>query len=222
MDINYTLIRQTRKTAAVRISISGEVTLCVPRYWTDEEAARLIRSKGDWIKNRLALAAERASKKLLVPKGSLLYLGEIYTFEKNISMGRFYKIDEEKKIISSGYDLTNHDKAKKFYKERADFMLPARVRRMAEENGFSFAKAVVRNTKSRWGSCTSKKIITMSERLILAPVFVIDAIALHELVHTEIMNHSCNFYARLNAVCPHRDEAERYLIEKFPVSYPPD
>ncbi len=220
MDINYTLRRQTRKTAALRITVSGEVILSVPQSWTDEKAARLILLKQSWIEKHLA-AAENASKRLKAPEGSLIYLGEIYTFEKIISMGRFTQINEKEKIIYSGQDLTEHEKAAKFYKERACFLLPARVRHMAEEKGFGFAKAAVRNTKRRWGSCTSKGVITMSERLILAPLFVIDAIALHELVHTEIMNHSKDFYARLKSVCPYYEEAEKWLTEKFPAVYPP-
>lgn len=221
MDINYTLRRQTRKTAALRITASGEVILSVPQGWTDEKAARLILIKKSWIEKHLAAAAENASKRLKAPEGSLIYLGEIYTFEKIISMGRFTRIDEKEKIIYSGQDLTEPEKAAKFYKERAYFLLPARVRRMAEEKGFGFAKAAVRNTKRRWGSCTSKGVITMSERLILAPPFVIDAIALHELVHTEIMNHSKDFYTRLKGVCPCYEEAEKWLTEKFPAVYPP-
>ena len=69
----------------------------------------------------------------------------------------------------------------------------------------------MRDTKSRWGSCSASGCLNFSWRLILAPPFVLDYLAAHEVAHLKEMNHSRRYWATLRKLCPHTDEAERWL-----------
>ena len=220
MDFSYTIIRKKIKKARISISLSGEITVKVPLNFSDGYVAHLIELKHRWIINKLAIMEKKRSQRLQAPVGSIIYLGKIYKLQRNISMGQFTSIDNENKIIQSGQNLENHEKAAKFYKEQANIILPSRVQHMANRHGFNFFKTVTRTMKRTWGTCNSQKIITMNKRLILAPIFVIDAIALHELTHTEIMNHSPKFYERLYQVCPNYKTAIQWLENLFPINYP--
>ena len=69
----------------------------------------------------------------------------------------------------------------------------------------------VRDTVSRWGSCSSGGRLSFSWRLILAPPFVLDYLAAHEVAHLVHLNHSVRFWSLLRRVCPDTDRAEAWL-----------
>ncbi len=88
------------------------------------------------------------------------------------------------------------------YRLEAKEYLPGRLRSLADEHGFHYNKVFIKNHKSRWGSCSSKNNINLSLHLMRLPDELIDYVILHELVHTEIKNHSSAFWHRVREVCP--------------------
>jgi predicted metal-dependent hydrolase len=91
--------------------------------------------------------------------------------------------------------------------------LPARVEELAKEHQFQVRRVVVRNQRSRWGSCSRHGTISLNWRLIQTPVFVRDYIILHELAHLKEMNHSKRFWREVARLCPNFARAERWLKE---------
>jgi len=88
------------------------------------------------------------------------------------------------------------------YRKEAKACLPQRVRLLAESHGFSYRKVTIKNHKSRWGSCSAVNNINLSLHLMRLPDDLVDYVILHELVHTEIKNHSPAFWHRLEQICP--------------------
>jgi predicted metal-dependent hydrolase len=72
-------------------------------------------------------------------------------------------------------------------------------------------RVIVRNQKSRWGSCSVRGTISLNWRLIQVPDFVRDYIILHELAHLRHLNHSARFWAEVKRVCPDYLAAEVWL-----------
>jgi hypothetical protein len=72
-------------------------------------------------------------------------------------------------------------------------------------------RVVVRNQRTRWGSCSRRGTLSLNWRLVQAPVFVRDYIILHELMHLREMNHSARFWRLVEAACPDYAMAERWL-----------
>jgi predicted metal-dependent hydrolase len=70
---------------------------------------------------------------------------------------------------------------------------------------------MVRNQRSRWGSCSPRGTISLNWRLIQAPPNVRDYIILHELCHLRQMNHSDRFWREVASVCPDYQRAELWL-----------
>ena len=60
--------------------------------------------------------------------------------------------------------------------------------------GISAKRITVRDTKSRWGSCSARGTLSFSWRLIMAPAFVLDYLAAHEVAHLRELNHSHRFW----------------------------
>jgi len=88
------------------------------------------------------------------------------------------------------------------YRKEAKSYLPPRVAGLARVHGFKYGRVFIKNHRSRWGSCSEKNNINLSLHLMRLPDDLIDYVILHELVHTEIKNHSPKFWQRLQEVCP--------------------
>ena len=76
--------------------------------------------------------------------------------------------------------------------------LPELVSLLAKKHGFTFQKLTIRNTASRWGSCSSLKHISLNLHLMRIPLYLREYVILHELCHTIEMNHGKCFWDLLN------------------------
>jgi len=96
-------------------------------------------------------------------------------------------------------------------KQQARHDLEAASRRYAELMAVRYARLSLRDTASRWGSCSSTGALSYSWRLILAPPPVLDYVAAHEVAHLVEMNHSRDFWALVERHCPQARESRRWL-----------
>src|SRR5215212_3026942 len=97
------------------------------------------------------------------------------------------------------------------FARRAKVELPARTWELAVITGVEIKLVMVRNQRSRWGSCSANGTISLNWRLVQTPDLVRDYIIYHELMHLREMNHSPRFWARVAEVCPEWREAERWI-----------
>jgi len=99
------------------------------------------------------------------------------------------------------YEIVLHDK---------EYVLD-RLSYFSQEMDLEYEKVKFRKMKSRWGSCSSKKSITLNTHLLNLPSDLVDYVIVHELAHLEYMNHSKQFHALVRSYLP--DEKE--LRKKF-------
>jgi predicted metal-dependent hydrolase len=92
---------------------------------------------------------------------------------------------------------------------RAD--LQEAVQSCAAALGVKVKRLSIRDQSSRWGSCTSAGSLSFSWRLILAPPFVLDYLAAHEVAHLVEMNHSARFWRVVARICPSMERAKKWL-----------
>jgi hypothetical protein len=72
-------------------------------------------------------------------------------------------------------------------------------------------RIAVRDQSSRWGSCSTTGVLSFSWRLVMAPPFVLDYVAAHEVAHLQEMNHGPRFWSLVRTTCPHMDNAKHWL-----------
>ena len=89
--------------------------------------------------------------------------------------------------------------------------LPARCLELAAQCRLTVARVSVRNQRSRWGACSTRRVITLNWRLLLMPPSVSDYVIFHELMHLKQPNHSRRFWREVDASCAWWREAERWL-----------
>lgn len=75
----------------------------------------------------------------------------------------------------------------------------------------SFQNVLVKDYRTRWGSCSSHGILTYSWRLIQAPLQIFDYVCAHEVAHLVHLNHSRDFWRLVSSICPHFEESRHWL-----------
>jgi hypothetical protein len=98
-----------------------------------------------------------------------------------------------------------------FLRREAHRDLVAASRRAADTLDVKIRRVSVRDQSSRWGSCSTTGVLSYSWRLILAPPFVLDYLAIHEVAHLVEMNHSARFWRLVNRMCPDAERAKAWL-----------
>tara|TARA_B110000305_G_scaffold164141_1_gene181524 strand:- start:1449 stop:2159 length:711 start_codon:yes stop_codon:yes gene_type:complete len=105
------------------------------------------------------------------------------------------------------------------WRKEAKEYLPKRVKALAIDHDFNYQKLTIKNTKSRWGSCSFDNNINLSLHLMRISNELIDYVILHELVHTKVKNHSSKYWETLEKHCPNSKildkELKKYSLRIF-------
>lgn len=104
-----------------------------------------------------------------------------------------------------------HRRVADFLRREARQDLELAVKHYASELGVAFGRISIKDTRSRWGSCSADGNFSFSWRLIMAPSYVLEYLAAHEVAHRREMNHSRRYWAVLRELFPETDAAEAWL-----------
>lgn len=209
---NYTVIHRDVKHARLRVHEDGTVQLFVPSQFTDEEVAKVIEMKANWIASKQQYFKHRG--KILLRRNELLLFGNRYTYYYSTQYVNKVVVNHESRTIQARRNLLDITVQDKWLKGVAEEYIRPRVAMLSEKLMLSYNRLYMRSQKSKWGSCSTNKNISINWRIIKAPVFVIDYVIVHELCHTLIMNHSVKYKTLLNAHYPKCEEAQAWL-EKY-------
>lgn len=87
-------------------------------------------------------------------------------------------------------------------RRQAEQLLPLRLAELAGRHGFTYRSVVIKHLKTRWGSCDQNRNIALNLFLMQLPWHLIDYVLLHELTHTNVMQHGPTFWAAMSEVAP--------------------
>ncbi len=90
----------------------------------------------------------------------------------------------------------------RWLKAQARTHLQRRVGVLAPRLGVTPRQLAVKDTRSRWGSCSPAGNLSFSWRIVMAPPWIIDYLVVHELAHLREMNHSPRFWEVVHGACP--------------------
>lgn len=210
-------VRLNRSRAARRISLSvsridGRARVTAPLACPVAEIQAFLESHADW----LSAAVARAPDSIPIEPGLLLpFKDGGLRLEHDVARRgvRFLDALEEPRLLIGGPAAGVGRRARAWLREAARAELSERSRVHADALGLRFSRIAVKDTRSRWGSCTSDGALSYSWRLILAPSAVLDYVAAHEVAHLREMNHSARFWALVERLSPewrrHRDWLKR-------------
>lgn len=99
----------------------------------------------------------------------------------------------------------------KWYRKEASDIIEEKASEYAACIHVSFQKIHIKDTKSRWGSCSSKGNLNFNWRLVMAPEPVLDYVVIHELCHLRYMDHSKHFWNLVAEFCPSYKQYRKWL-----------
>lgn len=122
-------------------------------------------------------------------------------------------VEMQAKAKSRPQKILAHYSVKDFkeHKERASILIDERIAHFNKFYKFEISKVVVRNQKTRWGSCSGKKILNFNYKLVFLPLPLAEYIVVHELCHLAQMNHGPKFWALVAQQIPDYKEKRKQI-----------
>jgi len=206
-DIALTLRRSARaRRITLRISqLDGRVTLTLPERTHEREALAFAREKEVWIRGHLANRSEdvRVALGVVLPVA-----GHVRTVVA--ASGRSVRMEDDE-IAVPGAAHAVPRRVLGYLKTRARDDLALDCDHYATRLGRDYSGLSLRDTRSRWGSCSSAGRLMFSWRLILAPPEILQYVAAHEVAHLAQMNHSPAFWSEVTRIHGPYQSARHWL-----------
>jgi len=222
-DIGTVLFKRSARTRSLRIRVSRKegIMVILPSHVSENIALRFIHEKKNWIQKSLNRQAKLQNQQTIFNENS--------TFKTR--MHTLYLLKQNKNTIKS---IVSGDKIVVWYPSSAKVednriqhvirkavleawrveakkYLPGRTKELAKQNNYNFNKLTVKNTKTRWGSCSAANNINLNLQLMRLPNHLIDYIILHELTHTVHKNHQKSFWNRMESILPGARKLDKEL-----------
>lgn len=206
--------RSNRKTLSLSVMKDGAVCIKAPINMRDEVINRFVCEKQDWIRSKLAIINETKNKFAeVISLSKFLVYGNKYSLVpasiKKIQTSDNFEILVPQNI--SGEKLMRS--LKLWYKKAAKDILTARINVIADKIGLMPNEIKIGDSRGKWGSCNSKRIIVLNFRVLMLPPAIIDYVLVHELCHLKEMNHSKNFWNLVGQIYPSFEKAKKAIKE---------
>ncbi len=219
--IGQVLVRHNvrAKHACISIGPDGSLRVTLPPLVPLIFARQFVLSQKQWITQKRPITQ---LLKTGMPIGKLHRLnfaeGKSVIQPTSRASGNLLNINVPKNQAPSSpaVQATALKAAEKILQKESNIVLRPRLSSLAAQHGFSFNSSSVRKLKTRWGSCDSKKHITINIFLLQLPWGLIDYVLLHELTHTEHMHHHADFWERLEIACPDSKNLKKRLKQFRP------
>jgi predicted metal-dependent hydrolase len=210
-------LRRRKGTRHFRLSLNlrNAIVLSLPWHGSMRAAGKFLEQNREWLEGQLASAPEVVGLGTWLERSPWLSAGGC----------RLHAVVQARHTVRPAYVLAEGGARVDFYlptsagattlenlvRKFAANVLRERSSELAARHGLQFSRLTVRNQSSRWGSCSSKRAISLNWRLVLIEPALQDYIILHELAHLREMNHSQRFWRLLTSYDPERERHEAEL-----------
>jgi predicted metal-dependent hydrolase len=202
---NFTL-RYSKKAKYLQLrfcKLKGlQVVLPVHLDISHSAIERFIKDKKEWI-DKVTLNAPSLQKAAELPTSiHLAALGEVWhvSYQQSVSTN-ITLLENNFELILRG-NMKAHTECvlllQKWLKNKALLYLAVELKRLSLQTGLGYARVTIRNNQTRFGSCSTKKHISLCCKLLFLPPRLVHHVMLHELCHTIHMNHGKLFWKLLN------------------------
>lgn len=197
----------------LRVLPDGSARVTIPRRGSRREAERFVNTQQRWIEQqrsrRLELLARPAAA--AADDRAILLRGQPVPFEPRADAAGAAVIFGERRLPLRSATDDPRRRVARYLRDVATTELPPRLLALAAIHQLTVTRVVVRDQRTRWGSCSSAGRISLNWRLVQMPDEVRDYVLLHELMHLREPNHSRRFWRHVAAVCPDFQQARRWL-----------
>lgn len=186
----------------------GTPVLTLPQRAPEAEGLAFAASRRAWLIDQLAA---RPPEVIIAP-------GVVVPIEGTpcrIVLGQGRKVQREGDMIAlPGPEARLGARLQGYLRTLARDRLSAACDHHAARLGRAYTRLDLRDTRGRWGSCSSAGRLMFSWRLVMAPPAVLDYVAAHEVAHLAQMNHGPRFWAEVARLCPGHDAQRAWLRQQ--------
>ncbi len=220
--MDYTVKYKRRKTIELRIDKNGEITVIAPLGYPKGAIAEFVQSKEGWIRGKLEKIKECNSKReeyanSIKNGGKIWILGKRH--DTRVEIIKDIEFEECVEVENGTVTIKSRSRAKSVLRAHVESHLREMARSIIAEQIRFYEKHIpvkhnnfrIKNQKTRWGSCSSKKNLNFNFRLIMAPIEIVDYVVVHELCHLVHMNHSASFWNLVESIIPDYNERKSWL-----------
>jgi len=198
------LVKSARaKHILLRQNTRGEIILTCPRFCPKVMAIRFAKNQVAWIRSRVQYAPQ---ERVFHPDEQISVLGKEYILKRGQKMAI-----QDGALIISGEEAFFHRRVCSCAQKMLLSYLQQHVVMLAQSLGVTPGRITLRNTSSRWGSCSSTHNLSFCWKIAFAPKEVIDYLIAHEVAHLAHMNHGQQFWSVVDTLTEHRVFAEKWL-----------
>ncbi|MFH1805927.1 MAG: SprT family zinc-dependent metalloprotease [Pseudomonadota bacterium] len=181
--------RATRLKLRIDPAFDG-VEVIVPDGISRKVALSMLSQHSDWIAAHISRLPDRVH---FVPGAWVPFLGQDHAIRTVPDAKRGVWADSGV-IWVSGQPEHSGRRVADWLKKQAKLEIAPRAHAYAGRIGKKISRISIKDTKSRWGSCSSGGNLAFSWRLVLAPEDVLDYVVAHEVAHLAELNHSPRFW----------------------------
>ena len=194
------LVRRSARARRILLHVdvyTGAVELVLPRRTSLDEGLGFARSKGAWLQSRL----REISPAVPFADGARFPL-----LGKEIRIRHVPQLFEEVwrengSLVVAGAVTRLQDSVESWLRAEAARAFAPIANEKADRLGAKYRRIIVRDPRTRWGSCSLNGDLAFSWRLVMAPKDVLEYVVAHEVAHLKVMNHSRRFWALVDKIC---------------------
>lgn len=183
------------------------ISLTLPRHTRVNDGLLFLMQKSEWLIETLR---DMPTKKQIKPGVVIPLLGKRVRMKHDETLTRKWIVKDDVLYVGGPRDEFA-ERVTEALKKIASVTLTNLAVRDASRIGRKLARVTVRDTRSRWGSCSSTARLSFSWRLIFAPREVMEYVVAHEVAHLRHMNHSKAFWNAVESICPDYEAAKDWL-----------
>jgi predicted metal-dependent hydrolase len=207
LEVSLRLNPRARRMIVKVNPATGEVVVTAPTRRGLAHALDFARGEKDWIAGQLAKVPGPVA---LVPGATIPFRGKPHEI-RAAERGPAPVWRDGDIIWVRGRSAHASRRVLDFLKHEARALFEARALDYAALLNTRPSRITVRDTASRWGSCSQARSLSFCWRLILAPDFVLDYVVAHEVAHLREMNHSARFWTHVRSIVPDLDAPQDWL-----------
>lgn len=204
---------------ALRVHLDGRVEVVVPRGVTMAAVEDFVIRHRQWVHQKLSSRPQRVAPDPFPPQRiALPALGETYRVHVAGGRGRL-RVDPRAGVLSlrGAWGSATPAAARRalliWLVNHARAALERQLQARSITTGLNYRSLQLRRQRTRWGSCSSRGVISLNVCIVFQSPAVLDYLLVHELVHTRHMNHSAAYWKTVSEHCPGWKRLDRALSE---------
>lgn len=206
-----TFVKSKRaKNIGISIKPFSGVKVTVPYLVSHKAALKVLLSKQNWVKKHLPKIEAVEAKKQIFDEQTDFNTGKHQlkiqgwdsdSYRTTIEKGLvFFRYPKDEDVYSEDIQTRIRKALERAWKLEAEEYFPQQMDYLAKKYGFKYKSLVIKNTKSKWGSCSHDNHILLSLHLMRVPKHLQNYVMIHELCHTIEKNHQPPFWKLMDKV----------------------